>query len=200
MHTTLYLIRHGEAYNPEQIIYGRAPVPLTDKGRQQIKDLAERFKKEQVIPDIIIASPIRRTVETAEEIKKVFPQTPLHFEKNLQEHGGDLSSMTIKHLLSLGDYYMAQECIEMGLERPESIVNRMYTVMQKVIKTYPGKTIFIVSHGDPLAWLIWKLLHPTDPIPSILDIQDTYPQQGQARQVLFDENGKLLQTHPFCSA
>ncbi len=42
MVTTIFLIRHGEVDNPEDIIYGRLPnYRLSEKGEIQVKKTAE---------------------------------------------------------------------------------------------------------------------------------------------------------------
>jgi len=52
--TTIRLIRHGDVYNPKQIIYGRAvDVPLTEKGKQQLTFLGKILKKYKISPDLI---------------------------------------------------------------------------------------------------------------------------------------------------
>lgn len=60
----LYFMRHGEA-NPCEDDFIRS---LTHNGRKQVKALAERWKHENIYFDKIIASPYRRTIETAEII------------------------------------------------------------------------------------------------------------------------------------
>ncbi len=63
------LLRHGESVgNAESRWQGQADFPLTEKGRAQAYALAERWKKEEVTFDHVIASPLTRTKETAEII------------------------------------------------------------------------------------------------------------------------------------
>ena len=42
--TKIYLIRHGSVENPDDISYGRLPVPLSETGRQQVKKLCQTLK------------------------------------------------------------------------------------------------------------------------------------------------------------
>src|SRR6185369_11755547 len=174
MQTTIYLIRHGEPHNPNKIVYGRLPVPLTEKGRKQIKNLGEKLKKEQVSPDIIISSPLRRTIETTEELKKIFSDAPVVYEENLQEYYGDFSDMTIDQFEALGNYYHAKETLARNIEQPESVLERMFGVMKHAFTAHKEKTIFLVSHGDPIMWLFWKLTNPHDAMPSPLVLHETH--------------------------
>ena len=55
----LYITRHGETMrNAEQRILGRTDDPLSEKGRQQALELAEKMKEVEV--DIIFTSPLSR--------------------------------------------------------------------------------------------------------------------------------------------
>jgi broad specificity phosphatase PhoE len=58
----LLLVRHGEtAANVDGLILGRADPPLTDRGVAQARALAEALPT----PDRVIASPLRRALDTA---------------------------------------------------------------------------------------------------------------------------------------
>jgi broad specificity phosphatase PhoE len=60
----LYLIRHGEIGSPqEKRFYGSTDLPLSEKGRQQARLLAQRLSSERV--DMIFSSPLKRALETA---------------------------------------------------------------------------------------------------------------------------------------
>ena len=194
MITTFYFIRHGEADNPQKIVYGASPVPLTKNGEAQIHNLALYLQKQNIQPDIILTSPIRRTVQTAEILQQTFQDTPLVLENDLREVEGDLSDMKISEILALGDYYHAPETRARNIEQPESIAQRMKQVIDGALNAYSGKTIFIVSHGDPLAWLIWELMHPNQTLPSVKAIQGHYPTHGNTFKIVFDEQGNVTQT------
>ncbi len=80
----LYLVRHGE--NPaninKQFSYRLVDYPLNKKGVLQARQTAEYFKDKQI--DEIYASPLRRTVETAEIIGAPLGLTP-HIVENFRE-------------------------------------------------------------------------------------------------------------------
>ena len=53
----LYITRHGETLrNAEQRVLGRTDDPLSEKGRAQAKELAEKMRDIEV--DIIFSSPL----------------------------------------------------------------------------------------------------------------------------------------------
>jgi len=65
------LVRHGETVaNIEKVYSGWSNYELTEKGRLQIKILAEELRTYKV--DAIYASSLGRTMETAKEIGKIY--------------------------------------------------------------------------------------------------------------------------------
>src|SRR5689334_2207376 len=64
MRTTIYLCRHGEVHNPDQVIYGRMPgFPLSIEGKKQAHALGKHLSAKKL--KAIYASPLERTKETA---------------------------------------------------------------------------------------------------------------------------------------
>jgi broad specificity phosphatase PhoE len=65
--TVVHLLRHGEVYNPDKILYGRRPgYHLSDLGRQMAVRAAEYFAHRDIV--ILTASPMERAQETAAPI------------------------------------------------------------------------------------------------------------------------------------
>lgn len=65
--TTVHVLRHGEVYNPEGILYGRAPgFHLSDRGRAMAERVAERTATFDITH--VVASPLERAQETAAPI------------------------------------------------------------------------------------------------------------------------------------
>ena len=72
----LYLVRHGEStYNIDGIIQPLGS-ELSEKGKEQAKFLAARFKNIPV--DIIISSPLKRAKQTAEIIERVIQKEVIY--------------------------------------------------------------------------------------------------------------------------
>ena len=68
----LYLIRHSNAVDPGTPGYEDDSLrPLTEKGRDKMKDIAYALKAMEVMPDLIVSSPYARARETAEIVAKV---------------------------------------------------------------------------------------------------------------------------------
>jgi broad specificity phosphatase PhoE len=65
--TVVHLMRHGEVYNPEGILYGRLPdFHLSELGRKMAERGAEFFSGRDVVH--VVASPLDRAQETATPI------------------------------------------------------------------------------------------------------------------------------------
>lgn len=195
MNTSLYLIRHDEVNNPKKVVYGRTDASLTDEGENQIKLLAEKLKRDKITPSVILLSPLKRAVESTEIIRNVFIGTPVFYENSLTEVD---MGLFIGKLLAfrdgIGDFYHAKEYENMRVERPEAIVRRMYQVVLKILKTYLGKTVFLVGHDQPIEFLIWKLIHPHEPIASIVEVKKNYLMStGQAWKLVLTANATVVE-------
>jgi len=64
MRTVVHLLRHGEVYNPQGILYGRASgFNLSDRGRAMAERVAERIGDRDITH--IVSSPLERAQQTA---------------------------------------------------------------------------------------------------------------------------------------
>lgn len=65
--TTVHVMRHGEVFNPEKVLYGRLPgYHLSDRGQAQARAAADWLASHDVTH--IVASPLERAQETAAPI------------------------------------------------------------------------------------------------------------------------------------
>jgi broad specificity phosphatase PhoE len=69
--TTVHLVRHGEVYNPDGILYGRLPgFRLSDAGEQMAKLATQSLAGHDVT--VVRSSPLERAVQTAAPIATQF--------------------------------------------------------------------------------------------------------------------------------
>ena len=81
--TTVHLLRHGEVFNPEKVLYGRLPgFRLSDDGLAMARDAADALDGRDVVH--LVASPLVRAQETAEPIAERFG-LPVHTDERLIE-------------------------------------------------------------------------------------------------------------------
>ncbi|WKD56791.1 Phosphoserine phosphatase 1 [Corynebacterium capitovis DSM 44611] len=68
--TTVHLVRHGEVYNPQKILYGKMPgYHLSSRGRSMAAATSQFFRGRDVT--YLAASPLERAQETAQPIAEV---------------------------------------------------------------------------------------------------------------------------------
>lgn len=152
MNTFFYFIRHGEVYNPKKILYGRLPnFSLSQNGKGKIEDAANYFKNKKI--DVLYASPLLRARQTAGILGNTLGRkvrfSRLLIEVKLIFEGISLEryKKEIQPLLYTGKY------IKKGQESIEEIRKRMMKFIAITAKKFPGKTILVVSHGDPITIL-----------------------------------------------
>ena len=97
----IYIVRHGQTnLNVEGRYGGRIDTPLNKEGIAQAKKLKEKFKNIKL--DIVITSPLIRTIQTANEITS---KEKITDERIIERSNGDLegklkSEITEKAILS----------------------------------------------------------------------------------------------------
>jgi probable phosphoglycerate mutase len=66
--TTLIIARHGNTFEKGDIVTyvgARTDLPLTETGREQARSIGRYLKEHKLIPDVVYASHLKRTQETA---------------------------------------------------------------------------------------------------------------------------------------
>jgi len=167
--TTVHVMRHGEVYNPERILYGRLEgYGLSERGRAQAQAVAQALKDNDIV--LVVASPLQRAQETAAPIAK--------------SHGLDI--VTDPDLIESMNYFEGRR-ISPGdgawhdprvwwlLRNPftpswgepyREIAARMTTAIDKVRAKAAGHEAVCVSHQLPVEILRRHLGHkrlPHDP-------------------------------------
>ncbi|MEU4364807.1 histidine phosphatase family protein [Promicromonospora sp. NPDC023987] len=71
--TTVHLLRHGEVYNPDGVLYGRLPgYRLSDRGQAMAKIVADHLTNSGRDVVRVVASPLQRAQETAAPLVQSF--------------------------------------------------------------------------------------------------------------------------------
>ena len=93
-------LRHGESVgNVEERFQGQSDYPLTERGREQARALAQRWAREGMRFDLAITSPLARAKETATNIAAV---QDVHIEEDpiwLERDVGNLAGYTRQETL-----------------------------------------------------------------------------------------------------
>lgn len=153
------LMRHGHSLANQQGVIisspaqGLAGYGLSHQGRQQLESLLATWQ--WATPDRILHSDFRRTRETAERIAHHFG-LGLEAEPRLRErHFGELEGEKDDRYADVWRHD-AQDPHHRhaGVEVLASVAARMGEVVAELERDCAGKTILLVSHGDPLQILL----------------------------------------------
>lgn len=151
--TVVHLLRHGEVYNPEKLLYGRLPdFHLSDRGRQMAGLAADWFEGHDIAA--LFSSPLDRTQETAEPLQKKF-DLPVTLDDRLIEATNHFEGMTLTRR-SVRDPYVLSRL--RNPFRPSwgeaytEVVDRMVDVIKAVRRAAWGREAVCVSHQLPI-WM-----------------------------------------------
>ena len=167
----LIFVRHGETdSNKQRVIQGaRLDPSLNTEGISQANELAETLK--DVKFDIIISSPLKRALETAEIIKKHF-NVPLEIAQHFLER--DFGSLTGKNWEEIGEITglgkekvmeidMAQQYDyrPYGGQSAEEVRKGLIDGIEHLKTKYPDKKLLVVTHGGVIR--LMHLLYTEEP-------------------------------------
>ncbi|MBI2599911.1 histidine phosphatase family protein [Candidatus Daviesbacteria bacterium] len=181
--TYIYFLRHGEIKNPKQILYGRLPgFGLSDNGRLQVEKAAGSLLDKNI--DLIYSSPLLRTRQSAEIVREKLGLSKVHFSKDLLEVDTALERKPLSYIHhNLGDNIFLS-----GGETIEQVLTRMLRFVRRITKRHQGKSIVVVSHGDPIMTILAKINNLPVTIDSIRPGKDKYIQKGQIFPVKINSN------------
>lgn len=159
------LIRHGEGENNVKKIINSWPekekLSLTARGRMEVDKAAQRLKKKGV--DLVFASDITRTKETAEIIAANLGKKKINFDARIRE-----INMGIFNGQGYGedDSFYSSYWERFRRRPPEGeslsdVRKRVFEFFKSLEKKYKNKTIVVVSHEYPL-WMMEMVLNGWD--------------------------------------
>jgi broad specificity phosphatase PhoE len=150
--TTLYLMRHGEVHNPEQILYGRMPnYYLSETGKQQAHSAGRWLKGKNI--DAIYCSPMERAQQTAGIVAEYQDNLIPQIDERIIEVHTPYDGRPVSELEAMGwDLYTGNEP---PYEVPMMILDRVHNFFDFIIEQHKGESVVAVGHGDILVfpWL-----------------------------------------------
>lgn len=197
--TRIFLIRHGDLENPEKIIYD-GTISLSEFGKQKMRKLGSFLREQNIVPDAVVSSPFLRAMQSSQEIMSNYPDLNIVIEgdERLQDpHSPDLFGRTLAWLDRIVDPYIHPDLMHLQIERPPSFTARMIESIKSIFRKHKGKTVFVVSHGDPTAFAMWQLLNPGQPLPSLRELKaeknkTVYLEKGEAWKIVLDEDENII--------
>ncbi|MFA5048204.1 MAG: class I tRNA ligase family protein [Patescibacteria group bacterium] len=200
--TKIIFVRHGEAENNISHINSNAldKYPLTKNGIKQIGETTQKIKEilnGSPAETVIFSSPVLRTRESADLISQGL-NLKYELANELKEVDfGIFEDQPLDKLMASYDaLHQGKKWDHKFGESGESekdVQERMSAWLEKTVKANRGKTIIVVSHGDPLMALINKLKGKTEE-EAIRSLDgDSYIKKGEVRvvYVMSDSNSEL---------
>lgn len=163
MTTRVYLIRHGATVlSAEDRFAGSSDVELSDEGHDQATALADRLADEPI--RAFYASPLRRTVATAETLARPH-NLALNLESDLREidHGRweGLTRQDVEQRFA-EEYERWDEdpftFAPMGGESGLGVMSRALPILRRIVERHPDECVAIVSHKATIRLLLASFL------------------------------------------
>ena len=153
--TVIHLLRHGEVYNPEGVLYGRLPgFVLSDLGHQMAQRAAEALAEADLAA--VIASPMERAQQTAQPVAERHG-LPIQIEPLIVEADNVFEGQRV----SVGDGVLRQPSTWRHLWNPirpswgepyRVVADRMTGAIDAARDQVRGREAVLVSHQLPI-WI-----------------------------------------------
>ncbi len=149
----IYVCRHGQTdMNLRGILQGRTDTKLNDEGRRQADAAGDFMRKNGILIDEVLTSPLSRAVESA-EIMTGIPRENFTFEHALIERGfGAWEGKSISELPEKEQliYETTTEAMELpGAETIDELMERVkrYLTKLKSFSLLRDRNILLSTHG-----------------------------------------------------
>lgn len=146
----LYVTRHGQTiWNAENKVCGLTDVDLNEIGLKQAEVLAKYFLDENIILDVIIASPLKRAVKTAEIIGKMNSVNVI-FDHRLIEQNYGIYEGVDRENEGFQNNKRNFAFRYPGGESMMQVAYRVYGLLDEIKEKYQNKNVLLVCHGGVL--------------------------------------------------
>ncbi|MGO4790883.1 histidine phosphatase family protein [Paenibacillus sp. 2KB_20] len=158
--TTIYFVRHGQTqWNVEQKMQGHKDSPLTPEGRRQAARLRDRLQT--VTFDAIFSSPSPRALTTAQMICGSTSERIVKLDELKEIHmglweGESVPTIQNEHTAEFDHFFHKPHLYRptgQGEAYPE-LLDRAVTAVERILLSYRGGTVLIVTHRMTLKTLM----------------------------------------------
>lgn len=191
-HTRVHLLRHGEVFNPEKILYGRLPgFLLSELGHRMAAMAAEALAGHDIVH--LVSSPLERAQQTAQPLVE---QTGLGLtlDDRVIEASNLFEGRAVaggQGLLRLQHLPLARNPFRPSWGEPYTeIRDRMIPAILAARDAATGHEAVIVSHQLP----IWTARMSAERRPLWHDPRRRECSLASLTTILFDEAGTLIGT------
>lgn len=160
----IYFVRHGETLLNAVNIRQGSEGSLTEKGRMQAHDAAERFPKHKGRPEVIIASPWQRTKETAEIIAEELHMNVEYSDLLVERRnpseiiGKSADDREVREIVDRIDKSFHSDDLRYSDEENFTDLKARAKKLLEYIKERPERQIIMVTHGIFLKMVVSYML------------------------------------------
>jgi probable phosphoglycerate mutase len=157
--TRFVLVRHGSTeHSAEKRFSGRNALTLDEAGRAQAAALAKRLAATKD-PAAVIASPLKRTMQTAEAIALAVGVAVESNDDLIETDFGAWEGQTVaeaqaSHPDELAAWLGSPDAAPPGGESFADVARRVRRGRDAIIAAHPGRTVIVVSHVTPIKTLL----------------------------------------------
>lgn len=142
----VYILRHGTTcWNEQGKTQGRSQNRLSKSGIKLAEETAENLKNTQI--DVIYASPLMRTMQTAKIINKYHNVKIIKSELITEIDQGIFSGRLYKTLTDEEKRLKKERHPSTGMESMENVFKRVKQFAETVLKNEKHENILVVSHN-----------------------------------------------------
>jgi broad specificity phosphatase PhoE/ribonuclease HI len=176
--TTVLLVRHGVTPHTAAKMFssglGGANPGLSDEGRAQIRATADWLAPIAAGVDAVVASPVRRTMESAEllaaRLGKAVEVEPGFAEMEFGRWDGlTLAEVTAQDRTGLDAWLGSTRVRPPGGESFREVEERVLAGLGRLLEAHAGRTVVVVSHVTPIKTLVAHAL--TAPLDAVFRMQ-----------------------------
>ncbi|MGN9808874.1 bifunctional RNase H/acid phosphatase [Micromonospora sp. BQ11] len=167
--TRLILVRHGETEYTEQRRYsGRGDVPLSARGRDQIRATAARVAALAPAAAAVVSSPLSRCTATAEAIAEALGGLPVRREDDLIEcdfgawEGRTFAEVRERWAGEMDAWLASTRVAPPDGESFTEVAERAGRAITALLDAYRGETVVVVSHVSPIKLVLRDALAAGD--------------------------------------
>ena len=161
--TITLLLRHGQtALSTERRFAGLSDIELTETGVRQAKLAGERLAARGGV-DVIVASPLRRTRQTAEEVAAA-TSARVEYDDDLRETDfGDWEGLTFTEAqrrwpAEVAAWLADPAAAPPGGESFAAVAIRVQAAWERLMAAHARETVLVVSHVTPIKTLLTEAL------------------------------------------
>lgn len=165
--TLLALVRHGETRaNLEGLWHGSTDTPLTERGREQARRVAQFLAAEHAGAAAVYSSPLQRALDTARSIGSAL-DLPVRVHGGLSEYDlGAWEGRSFRELFGthdlLGRMRSDPDYAPHGGESPRQVTARLAGALREIADLHAQQRVIVVSHGGALSMALAALVDGAD--------------------------------------